>query len=97
MNRVSCFTKLKLARALSFNDRNIKVIENMSQFETKEDFCRTCINAGAKVIKGHLKLSGNALLVYDNQLPTDEKPNTIIEYGSAVQYGKPKYCYIYRL
>ena len=90
-------TKLELARALSFNDRNIKVIENMSQFETKEDFCRTCINAGARVVKGHLKLSGNAMIVYDNRLPSDEKPNTIIEYGSALQYGKPKYCYIYRI
>lgn len=90
-------TKLELARALSFNDRNIKVIENMGQFKTKEDFCRTCINAGARVIKGHLKLSGNAMIVYDNRLRSDEKPNTIIEYGSAVQYGKPKYCYIYRL
>lgn len=90
-------TKLELARALSFNDRNIKVFENMGWYKSAEEFCRMNINAGAKVVKGHLKLSGNALLVYDNMLPSDEKPNTIIEYGSAVQYGKPKYCYIYRL
>lgn len=89
--------KLELAKALTFSDRNIKVIDDMSQFETKEEFCRTCINAGARVFKGHLKLSGSAMIVYDNCLRCNEKPNTIIEYGSAVQYGKPKYCYIYRL
>lgn len=90
-------TKLELARALSFNDRNIKVFENMGWYKSAEEFCRVNINAGARVVKGHLKLSGYALLVYDYMLPSDEKPNTIIEYGSALQYGKPKYCYIYRL
>lgn len=90
-------TKLELAKALSFNDRNIKVIENLGWYKSAEQFCQININAGARVVKGHLKLSGNVLLVYDNMLPSYEKPNTIIEYGSAFQYGKPKYCYIYRI
>lgn len=89
--------KLELVKALTWADRNMKVVDRMDQFATKEEFCRICINAGARVVKGHLKLSGSALIVYDNQLRSDEKPNTIIEYGSAIQYGKPRYCYIYRL
>ena len=89
--------KLEMAKALSYNDRNVKVIENLSWYKSAEEFCRMNINASAKVVKGHLKLSGDVLLVNDNMLPSDDKPNTIIEYGSALQYGKPKYCYIYRI